>query len=43
LVEQDLVITIPKSSNPQHQQQNLDVFGFALSPEEKIKIDEMGH
>lgn len=43
LVDQDLVITIPKASDPKHQQQNLDIFGFALSPEEKIKIDEMGH
>ncbi len=42
LVDQDLVITIPKASDPKHQQQNLEIFGFDLSPEEKIKIDEMG-
>ena len=25
---------IPKSSHPDHQAQNLDLFGFSLSPEE---------
>lgn len=41
LVDQDVVITIPKASSPEHQQQNLDVFGFELSAQEKEKIDEM--
>ncbi len=42
LVDQDIVITIPKASGQEHLQQNLDIFDFELSAKEKTKIDEMG-
>lgn len=34
LVQQEWVVAIPKSSNPERQRQNLDVFGFSLSEPE---------
>ena len=42
LVDQDLVITIPKASGRDHLQENLDIFGFELSSDERSKIDVMG-
>jgi len=42
LVDQDYVITIPKASSQEHQQQNLDIFRFELSAEERAQIDEIG-
>lgn len=42
LLDQDLVITIPKASSQEHQLQNLDIFGFDLSSEERTIIDKMG-
>ncbi|MPN48825.1 Morphine 6-dehydrogenase [bioreactor metagenome] len=39
-VQQGLV-AIPKSSNPERQRQNLDVFGFALSDAQMAAIDAL--
>jgi 2,5-diketo-D-gluconate reductase B len=41
LVDQDLVITIPKASGKAHLKQNLDIFEFELTAEQKTRIDEM--
>jgi 2,5-diketo-D-gluconate reductase B len=41
LVEQDFVITIPKASNPDHQKDNLDIFGFELSSDEVEEIRQL--
>ena len=38
LVQQDGVITIPMSSNPDHLAENLDVFDFALADDEMAAI-----
>jgi diketogulonate reductase-like aldo/keto reductase len=35
-------IPIPKSSSPEHQRANLDVFSFALSDEEMAAVDAIG-
>jgi diketogulonate reductase-like aldo/keto reductase len=34
LLQQPMVSTIPRSSNPDHVEQNFDVFDFELSTEE---------
>lgn len=36
------MVVIPKASQPNHIDQNLDVFDFSLSPEELKRIDELG-
>jgi diketogulonate reductase-like aldo/keto reductase len=36
------VVPIPKSSSPERQYENLDVFGFALSSEEMDEISALG-
>jgi 2,5-diketo-D-gluconate reductase B len=38
LIQQGNVAPIPRSSNPQRIAQNLDVFGFSLSPEDRQRI-----
>jgi diketogulonate reductase-like aldo/keto reductase len=32
------IVAIPKSHNPKHQQENIEIFDFALTPEDKAKI-----
>ena len=39
LLQQDKVSPIPRSANPEHRQQNFEVFDFELSDEEMAKID----
>jgi diketogulonate reductase-like aldo/keto reductase len=41
LVQQSNVITIPKASSPEHQQENQDIFDFELSDEDMRAIDEL--
>lgn len=36
------VVPIPKSASPDRQRQNLDVFGFSLSPDEVAAITSLG-
>lgn len=38
LVQQDGVIAIPKSGNPERQKQNIEIFDFKLSAEEMARI-----
>ena len=35
------VIVIPKSSRPEHIEQNLDLFSFSLTPEEVARINRL--
>lgn len=42
LIEKDFVAAIPKASNPEHQQENLDVFGFSLDDKDRKAIEELG-
>jgi 2,5-diketo-D-gluconate reductase A len=35
------VIVIPKSSRPERIEQNLDLFGFSLTPEEVVRINRL--
>ncbi len=39
-IEKDIV-TIPKSANKERQKQNIDIFDFALSKEDVLKIDAL--
>lgn len=41
LLEQPQVVTIPRSSNPDHIKQNFDIFDFELSKEDKNKINRL--
>jgi methylglyoxal/glyoxal reductase len=36
------VIPLPKSSHPDRQRENIDIFDFELSPEEMITLDALG-
>ncbi len=36
-----VVIVIPKASSPEHIEQNLDLFGFSLTPEEVARINRL--
>jgi 2,5-diketo-D-gluconate reductase B len=38
LVQQDNVVPIPRSADPRHLAENLDVFDFALTPDEMARI-----
>jgi diketogulonate reductase-like aldo/keto reductase len=38
VIEQEKVVTIPKSSNGARQMENLDVFGFELTPEDRAAL-----
>lgn len=42
LIQQDKVTAIPKSRSEERQQENFDIFDFALSEEEVAAIDELG-
>lgn len=41
LIEQDNVAAIPKASSRAHLAANLDIFDFALSPEDRARIDRL--
>lgn len=41
LLEQPRVVAIPRSSNPEHIQQNFDVFDFELSDEDNERINRL--
>lgn len=40
LIEQESVVTIPKSTNPDRLEENLDVFDFALTEHDRQRIQE---
>ena len=42
LLQQPMVSTIPRSSNPEHVEQNFDVFDFELSDEEMRRLFSIG-
>ena len=42
LIEQDGVAAIPKASNRTHMIENLAVVDFALHPEDRAAIDQLG-
>ncbi len=42
LLQQPMVTTIPRSSNPDHIERNADVFDFELSDEEMTRLFEIG-
>jgi len=35
-------VAIPKSASPERIASNVDIFGFALSPDEMARIDALG-
>ncbi|MFP4352541.1 MAG: aldo/keto reductase [Puniceicoccaceae bacterium] len=41
LIEQDNVLVIPRSSNPDHIQNNFDIFDFGLDAEDKDRIAKL--
>jgi 2,5-diketo-D-gluconate reductase B len=41
LIEQDRVAAIPKASSREHLAANLDIFDFALAPEDRAEIDRL--
>lgn len=41
LIEQEKVVAIPKAASEQHQRENLDVFDFSLSKEDRRAIDAL--
>lgn len=41
LLQQDRVLTIPRSSRPQHREENLDVFDFTLTDADLARIDDL--
>lgn len=43
LIEQDKVVTIPKSAHPARQMENLDVFGFELSDDDRAALAAAGN
>lgn len=42
LLDQELVATIPRSGDPAHRQENLDVFDFALTHDDRRRIAAFG-
>jgi 2,5-diketo-D-gluconate reductase B len=42
LIEQDNVAAIPKAASRAHMQANIDIFDFALAPEDRAAIDALG-
>lgn len=42
LIEQDNVAAIPKAGSRAHMQANIDIFDFALAPEDRAAIDALG-
>lgn len=41
LIEQENVLAIPRSSNPEHIESNFDIFDFELDPEDKAEIEKL--
>lgn len=41
LIQQRGVVAIPKAARPEHRQANLDLFDFALTDEEMVKVDHL--
>jgi len=41
LIQQEMVVAIPKAASPEHQRENLDIFDFELTPEEMEKISRL--
>lgn len=41
LIEQENVVAVPKSSNPEHLKENLDIYDFELSDEHFDEIDQL--
>lgn len=41
LIQQDMVVAIPKAQSVQHQRENLDIFDFTLTPEEMEEIGRL--
>jgi 2,5-diketo-D-gluconate reductase B len=41
LVEQPMVVAIPKAKSAEHQRENLDIFNFSLTPEEHRAIAQL--
>jgi diketogulonate reductase-like aldo/keto reductase len=41
LIQQGNIIPIPRSTNPQRLAENLDVFGFTLTPDEIRRINAL--
>lgn len=41
LIEQDMVVAIPKAKDPKHQRENLEIFDFSLSEDEKEAISRL--
>lgn len=41
LLQQDRVAAIPKAASAEHREANLDIFDFALSPEEMTRIHDL--
>ncbi|MDK2896627.1 MAG: hypothetical protein PWP04_747 [Candidatus Atribacteria bacterium] len=41
LMEQELVVAIPKAASTSHQKENLEVFDFQLTPEEIAEINQL--
>ncbi|MDX1600095.1 MAG: aldo/keto reductase [Anaerolineales bacterium] len=42
LIEQEKVVTIPKASSESHQRENLEIFDFELTEEDREAIDSIG-
>jgi diketogulonate reductase-like aldo/keto reductase len=41
LIQQEIVAPIPRSSNPKHMAESLDVFNFSLADDEMKKISAL--
>lgn len=41
LIQRGMVVAIPKAQSVQHQRENLEIFDFALTPEEMEEIDRL--
>lgn len=41
LIEQDMVVAIPKAKSEKHQRENLNIFNFSLTPEEHKAIAQL--
>ncbi|MGQ9474016.1 MAG: aldo/keto reductase, partial [Candidatus Caldatribacteriaceae bacterium] len=41
LIQQEMVVAIPKAQSAVHQKENLDIFDFHLTPEEMEAINRL--